>query len=440
MEVLARISSFEEDRFNRKKVADYITKIIENKDEIFNSDEGLVIGIDSAWGTGKTTFLDLWEKQLKEEDMYTIIRYNSWEDDDYDTPIIPISFKIAETFPSNSTQYKQKFLACINIIGTKIIKNVIEKKLGLGEENVNEIAKFLKDGDIELILDKVSSSEIANDYLTDYEMYKTIKTKIKKILEEKTESKKIIFLIDELDRCRPLYAISLLETIKHYFNIPNIIFVFALDMDQLKHSIATIYGQNMDSYGYIRRFFNHCIKLPTPDVKQYLNHINKNRLSEYPEFFDQLSSLFSDLNLTFRDIDVVYSNIYILYILKIKDKRIEHSREKFLFYSFLITLKYKRPELYEIITNEQFRYLDNKILAKKNNKEYTIVFTKEIFIDFLALFSNGRNEKLLDEYENDDNLRRNLESNVFIGININRSMSLISYVQTAMEGIEDISI
>lgn len=437
---MAKISSFEEDRFDRKKVADYITKIIENKDKIFNPDEGLVIGIDSPWGTGKTTFLDLWENQLEKEEKYTIIRYNSWEDDDYDTPIIPISFKIAETFPSDSTEYKQKFLACIRIIGTKIIKNVIEKKLGLGEKNVNEIAKFLKDGDIESILDKVSSSEIANDYLTDYEMYKKIKTKIKKILEEKTESKKVIFLIDELDRCRPLYAISLLETIKHYFNIPNIIFVFALDMDQLKHSIATIYGQNMDSYGYIRRFFNHCIKLPIPNINEYLQHIDNGVFSKDNNFIVEISTLFTDMELTFRDIDVIYSNILILYYLKFKENE-EHLYQKLIVYSFFILLKYKQPKVYELIINDKFSLSSNKIINEKKDKEYYIKL------------SNTNIRKIIDFLHNNLGKTNLMKPNVhykiseFISEYINISSiaflneyTLSSYIQLVMEGIEDMSI
>lgn len=437
---MAKISSFEEDRFNRKKVADYITKIIENKDKIFNPEEGLVIGIDSAWGTGKTTFLDLWEKQLKEEDMYTIIRYNSWEDDDYDTPIIPISFKIAETFPNESKKYKQKFLACTKIIGSKIIKNIIEKKLGIGEENVNEIAKFLKNGDIESISDKISGSQISNDYLTDYEMYKKVKNEIREILEKQTENKKIIFLIDELDRCRPLYAISLLETVKHYFNIPNIIFVFALDMDQLKHSIATIYGQNMDSYGYIRRFFKHCIKLPSPNINEYLQHIDNGAFSKDNNFIIEISTLFTDMELTFRDIDVIYSNMLILYYLKFKDNE-EYLYQKLIVYSFLISLKYKQPKVYELIINDNFSISSNKIINEKKDKEYYINLSNvniRKIIDFLYNHLGKTNlMKPNTNYKIRDFISEYININSIAFLN---EYTLSSYIQLVMEGIEDMSI
>lgn len=63
---------------------------------LFKNNEGLILGINSPWGTGKTTFLDMWEKELKGKDEYTLIRYNSWEDDDYDNPFVPIMSKVIE--------------------------------------------------------------------------------------------------------------------------------------------------------------------------------------------------------------------------------------------------------------------------------------------------------------------------------------------------------
>lgn len=430
---MARISSFEEDRFDRKKVADYITKIIENKDEIFNPDEGLVIGIDSAWGTGKTTFLDLWEKQLKEEDMYTIIRYNSWEDDDYDTPIIPISVKLSEMF-HESEQIKAKFFTGIKIISSKIAKNVIDKKFG--DETFDAIGNLLKKDDIALALEKMSNLETTNNYMNDYEMYKKVKSNIKELLETQTKDKKVIFLIDELDRCRPLYAISLLETIKHYFNIPNIIFVFALDMDQLKHSIATIYGQDMDSYGYIRRFFNHCIKLPTPNIKEYLIHIDCVKMINNDDFLNQLSNLFTDMEATFRDIDVIYSNILILYYLKFSSDE-KCSKEKIFSYLFFIALKYKNPNIYELILNHKFSYND-KMIQNTGDKAY---FFNSLQTDGnvrkrLTNLENSLNKLEFYEYMNDASRREFFENCLKIE-SIENSVrdTISSYIQRVIEEI-----
>ena len=65
----------------------------------------------------------------------------------------------------------------------------------------------------------------------------------------------LFILIDELDRCRPNYAIELLENIKHIFDIPGIVFIVATDSKQLSHSINAVYGSKFASEKYLKRFF-----------------------------------------------------------------------------------------------------------------------------------------------------------------------------------------
>jgi hypothetical protein len=81
----------------------------------------------------------------------------------------------------------------------------------------------------------------------------------------------LVFIIDELDRCRPTHAVRLLEIVKHFFSIDRIAFVIALDPEQLGHSVRTLYGQEMDVDGYLKRFFDLELNLPTPGTEDFLN-------------------------------------------------------------------------------------------------------------------------------------------------------------------------
>ncbi|WP_081764293.1 P-loop NTPase fold protein [Sphingobium sp. Ant17] len=65
----------------------------------------------------------------------------------------------------------------------------------------------------------------------------------------------IFVVVDELDRCRPDYAIALLESIKHLFDVPGVVFVIALHGRQLTASIEAVYGAKFDATAYLRRFF-----------------------------------------------------------------------------------------------------------------------------------------------------------------------------------------
>ncbi len=79
----------------------------------------------------------------------------------------------------------------------------------------------------------------------------------------------LLICIDELDRCRPTFAIETLEVVKHFFDLPNVIFVFSLDMEQLHRSIKTVYG-DIDSMGYLQRFFDYQTSLPKPNLQRFL--------------------------------------------------------------------------------------------------------------------------------------------------------------------------
>lgn len=82
----------------------------------------------------------------------------------------------------------------------------------------------------------------------------------------------MIFIIDELDRCNPYYAVKVLERIKHLFNIPNIVFVLSIDKEQLSNSIRGYYGSDLiKADEYLKRFIDIEYTLPDPDVDVFAN-------------------------------------------------------------------------------------------------------------------------------------------------------------------------
>lgn len=107
-------------------------------------------------------------------------------------------------------------------------------------------------------------------------MKKWVETVIKK---QKLNYPAFIF-IDELDRCRPSYAVEMLETIKHIFDIKGIVFVVATDTEQLQHAVKAIYGEGFDARLYLGRFFNSRFSLKAPDLRSFLEvHTDISKLS-----------------------------------------------------------------------------------------------------------------------------------------------------------------
>jgi hypothetical protein len=89
-------------------------------------------------------------------------------------------------------------------------------------------------------------------------------------LKEKTQYHLPLFIfIDELDRCRPDYAIRLLEGIKHLFDAKNVCFVVSTNMTQLSESVKAVYGSGFEAYRYLKRFFAFEYMLPEPDYDAF---------------------------------------------------------------------------------------------------------------------------------------------------------------------------
>ena len=179
---------------------------------------------------------------------------------------------------------------------------------------------------------------------------------------QKQKKGKLVIIIDELDRCRPTFAIQTLELAKHLFAIPGLVFIFALDIEQLSCSAKTVYGSGMDAAGYLCRFFDYIGKMPKPNQKSFIVLcLNQHRAftSEttswnrmIPVFIDELSKSF---NLSLRDITTIvktYLLIYDTFLTECTYPQLHH------LYIFLISLKYKNVFLYS-----------NFLLGKKHGNE-----------------------------------------------------------------------
>ncbi len=103
-------------------------------------------------------------------------------------------------------------------------------------------------------------------------------------LTKEDRSRPLIFFIDELDRCRPTYAIELLERVKHVFDVRNMVFVLSIDKKQLEAITAAVYGERIDAPEYLRRFIDLEYVLPAPHTKVYTQELIKR--FEFKEFFD----------------------------------------------------------------------------------------------------------------------------------------------------------
>lgn len=241
-----------------------------------------------------------------------------------------------------------------------------------------------------LDLDKITEQALASfaetlakEQIESYEKSKKTITAFKAALEElaasaydnSEESKPLVFIIDELDRCRPDFAIEVLEKAKHFFNVRNIVFVIGADKEQLGHSIRSLYGRGLNVNGYLRRFIDFDYVLPPPQKGAYFKALynrfgfdtyftsktGTNGQYEGNQTVTTFSDLFNIFDLSLREQEHCCS----LLSLAIRTTPINH-RLYPIFLSYLIILKVKEPSTYksficsDITEDELLKQLSSK--------------------------------------------------------------------------------
>lgn len=267
------------------------------KDKTYG-DSGLVIAIDAKWGSGKTSFLKMWkdkisepyEKQRVKDHLYSyefkalernptilnqenytvtldlknkkeavIVEYNAWENDYFGDPFISFIGQVCKQLDLNklinaSPDFFEDFKKTAVVIGSCIWKRLRQLPI------VDDVSKISEELDR-----KIFDSQMKN-----FNQLSDSRNKFEEALKSLAGNDGIIlFFIDELDRCRPKFAIDFLEIVKHFFNVENAVFIIALDKDALANSIRHCYGQDFDGDHYLSRIFDLELKLPARDEKFY---------------------------------------------------------------------------------------------------------------------------------------------------------------------------
>lgn len=367
------------DKLFRKPEAENLIQLITSISE----SQPFVLATNSPWGTGKTTFLRMWNQSLL-NDKYPCIFFNAWENDFVDDPLVSFIGEIQKyvddvKYEKKGTKNKvRKIWDKSKDIGGKLIKTTAPHLAKfalqriLGFDPIKDLTEFedLTDDQFSEIASKLTEETISSyvkqkDTLNDFRI--NLASFVKVLSEDGEESRPLIIFIDELDRCRPTYAIELLERIKHLFNVPGIVFVLALDMEQLAHSVKTLYGSDMDADGYLRRFIDLEYTLNQPSTEMFCNFLyekfNFKEIGTRQEIVDSFKTFSEVFRLSLRTIAQCFSIINI--VLKInKNSQSWHLK----YYPiFLVTLKARNQNLYQqfnsraIDAEEVIKYIEKMI-------------------------------------------------------------------------------
>ncbi len=298
--VVPKSNPFENDALNRTDSVNFLADIVTE-----TRGNPLVLAIDSPYGTGKSTFIEMLSAVLNQKNFQTV-SFNAWEADHVSDPLIAMVAALDSALPDSlkggATTGKMEQVKKVASILIKRGAIVGVKMLTAGVVDASdEITEALSESAGE------ATTDIIDAFKKEKEAAKCFREELEKVIVALPSINKkptLVFFIDELDRCRPDFAMSLLERVKHMFDVPNMAFVLSVDKKQLEAVTASVYGERIDAPEYLRKFIDLEFGLPRPANNQFIRSAMR-RVGLDKE----LSSRGSKMDTIVRTLDVL-SDVY----------------------------------------------------------------------------------------------------------------------------------
>lgn len=364
------------DLFGREKVARSLTSIVSC------SEDPLVICLNAAWGEGKTSFLHMWMHQLEEKSV-PVIYFDAFKHDHHQDPFIPISsaiYEYASKTNLSSDEVVKSFSASVGRVmkvgaksGLKFFGRALAYKC-LGDSDISKIAEDVIDGAVSEA-EKIGDA-VLNIYKEQEKSLDSVKITLQSLaydLLKSSNNKNLVFIVDELDRCKPDFALALIEVVKHIFAAKNVIFLLSVNKVQLAHSLQGIYGSSFDANNYLDKFINISTALPklgkTPEaldtIEEYIKQTStKIGVAFYDHHIATLAIYCRSLRLPLRLINKSIVNLGIYY--ETKDDHMLLNSEVSNITIGMCVFKAAYPRIFEIFSSS---YISGQSISESSFRE-----------------------------------------------------------------------
>lgn len=305
---------FEHDLLGREEPAKTLNSMVESL-------EGpCVVGIDAPWGDGKTTFLRMCAQHMRDEG-FPVVEFNAWETDFAQDPFIALAAELkksltgphpaeggslaesgshaeggspADEFGRLVSHVSVQVLNQRQVVNQLIVKgdlrlsgerldlsgvqDAMDSQQGSRAGSQNTCGQAMQGQNVSDQTTPGRAEAGSGGYAETAELVKALKKSFRDAVSPQpggadgaSEGRRpLVVFIDELDRCRPTYAIELLEAAKHLFAVDGVVFVLGVNRSELAQSVKAVYGASFEAEGYLSRFFDVEIRLPHPDRKKFI--------------------------------------------------------------------------------------------------------------------------------------------------------------------------
>jgi len=223
---------FANDRLRRRESVESLCSIIHN------AGRPLVVSVEGAYGTGKSSYLRMCAARLAQLGELTV-EFNAWQQGHTNRPLIDLVAALNTRLEGGAAWDKVKNAA--RQVGWRAA-GALTKDL-VAPLDADAAAVFQAWTDIENGVERFKSS---------------LRDQVRGL------DGKLVIFVDELDRCEPTYALDLLNKARHLFDVEGVAIVFGVNRSELEHAVQTQYGPKCDVDGYLRRFVDLSMQLRQP--------------------------------------------------------------------------------------------------------------------------------------------------------------------------------
>ena len=313
-----------QDEFNRKPIAENIIRLLTSPIDLSP------MVIDGSWGTGKTEFCQKLIRLMQQQHPdYQPVYIDAFRSDHSGEPLLALLAEIIKACTPEDTgeqpsEQRKNITRKVAKAAGFVMKTVVKAAVGhVLKQNTDDLAEGLQqimngDQDADSLAETVTdtAATIASHSIDatveallkeQIEAEKNLET-LKACLKELAADKPIILFIDELDRCRPDYAVDMLEVIKHVFDVENVKVVLVTNTKQLRAAINHRYGVEVDAQKYLDKFLKYSFALPDKIV----DPVEAGRTLVAVEYFKQLirnSRMFDELKGSIKQIVIIMNFI-----------------------------------------------------------------------------------------------------------------------------------
>lgn len=366
--IVEELDGFKNDALQRQSFGEALLNLMTR------STDELVISLDGKWGEGKTTFVKMLQGLLKEKGVPSIY-IDAFQNDYTEDAFISIASEISSYIDQHSKEadkgsdFKDKakkvgvrLLSWTARIGIKaatlgaIKESDIDALTEIGEDIASDTSEMIS----ELVKERLSAHTKENKII---QSFRESLSEIPATLEG-NDSGRLVVIIDELDRCKPSFAVEILEKIKHLFSVNNIAFLLVMHREQLEEAIRSVYGSNIDAHTYLQKFINIETTIPKRTSDQHQNDLASYskqlfKLHEIETWGDErdildcLTPLAQHFDLSLRQLEKVFTNLAIIYSTSAKN----HLRLVPII-TFVSVIKVIKPTLFITLMSKKTSYTE----------------------------------------------------------------------------------